>query len=121
MTEQLKNDRQHMVLFSLLWVAATLWGVRYYPLVKDFDFSKLSPGQLNILLLTSLVSLFALIMTAVYVYKVAKILNHPVFSAKMVTFMFVLCALLLGLFSYIIVAILLYRSSKHILKDKAPK
>jgi hypothetical protein len=112
MTEQLRSDRQQLLLFSLVWLAATLWGSRYYPLVQDFDFSKLPPGQLNLLLLISLGSIFGLVMTAIYVYKVAGHLNSPKFSARTVTVIFVVGAILLGLFSFLVVAVLIWKSNK---------
>jgi di/tricarboxylate transporter len=118
MTERLKSDREHMLLFSFIWIAASLWGARYYPLVKDFDFSKLSAPQLNLLLLISLASIFGLIMTAVYVYKVAASLKLGRLSARMVTSIFVVSALLLGLFSFVIVALLVWKSNKPIIDDK---
>ena len=112
MNEQLKTDRHQLLLFSLIWLAATLWGSRYYPLVQDFDFSKLPPGQLNLLLLISLGSIFGLVMTAIYVHKVAGHLNYPKFSAKTATIIFVISAVLLGLLSFVIVAILIWQSGK---------
>ena len=112
MKEQLKADRQQLLLFSLVWLAVTLWGSRYYPFVQDFDFSKLPAGQLNLLLLISLGSIFGLVMTAVYVHKVAAHLNHPKFSAKIATIAFVISAILLGLLSFVVVAILVWQSGK---------
>ena len=112
MNEHLKADRQQLLLFSLIWLAATLWGSRYYPLVQDFDFSKLPAGQLNLLLLISLGSIFGLVMTAVYVHKVAVHVNHPKFSARVATITFVISAILLGLLSFVVVAILIWQSGK---------
>jgi hypothetical protein len=118
MTERLKSDREHMLLFSFVWIAASLWGARYYPLVKDFDFSKLSPYQMNLLLLISLASIFGLIMTAVYVYKVTASLKLSRFSPRMVTSIFVVSALFLGFLSFIVVALLVWKSNKPIIDDK---
>ncbi|MBN2121189.1 MAG: hypothetical protein JW734_09090 [Candidatus Omnitrophica bacterium] len=116
--ERIEKDRQLLIIFSLLWVGCTLWAMRYYPLVKDFNFSGLTGNQLRVLSVISFTGLFALVMTAVYVYKMYRWYNSSLISARSVTIIFVVTALFLGLISFIIVAVIIWKSKKLIVDDQ---
>lgn len=95
-----------------------MWAMRYYPLVKDFNFSGLTGNQLRVLSVISFTGLFALVMTAVYVYKMYRWYNSSLISARSVTIIFVVTALFLGLISFIIVAVIIWKSKKLIVDDQ---
>jgi len=105
------------LITTLLRVASTLWVMRYYPVIKNFDFSSLSSGQLNILFVASTASMLGLIMTAVYLYKMYSWYDSPKASPKAMTALFVISSLFLGLISIIIVIVIFWQSKK-LLIDK---
>ena len=118
MKEKIEKDRQLLLIFSLLWVASTLWVMRYYPIIRNFDLSKLSSAQLNILFAVSITSLTGLIMTSVYLYKMYSWYNSPKAPPKVMTTLFVIFSLFLGLVTIIIVIVIFWKSKKLLINKK---
>ena len=118
MNEQITKDRQLLLIYSLLWLASTLWVMRYYPLIKSFDLSVLSRVQINILFIVSITNLLGLIMTSTYVYRMYSWLNLPNVRPGVMTTLFVILSLLLGLVSFIIIMFIFWKSKKLLLDTK---
>ena len=112
MPPELKKNQDFLIIFFLLWIGLTLWVLRYYPLIKDFNFSKLSPSQVNIIFLISLASIFSLIMSGVYLYRVSQWLNLSNFYRIIITFVFIVVCLVSVFISAIIVILVLYGVKK---------
>lgn len=112
MNSKIEKDRQLLLIFSLLWAVSALWAFHYYPIIKDFDFSKVQAEQLNTLFLISLMNMFSLVMTSKYVYKICRWYNSPKMPPMLLTVIFVISAFSFGLASMIIVAMLYIRSKK---------
>jgi hypothetical protein len=117
MKERIKKDRDFLLIFSLLWVGSVLWIIRHYPLIKDFDFSKLSAVGVNLLALASFASLFSLVATAVYVYRMYKWYNSPQAPARLMALLFLITSIVFGFVSLIIVIAIIWKSKK-LLIDK---
>ena len=118
MKDKIAKDRQLLLIFCLIWVSSTLWIMHYYPIIKDFDFSKLSSSQQNILFLSSAVNLFSITMASIYVYKMYKWYNSPNAPAGLITALFVISCLLFGLISLVIVGVIVWKSKKMLSSDK---
>jgi len=116
MDKQIEKYRQFLLLFSLLWVNLNLLAVRYYPQLKDFDVSKLSSSDLNLLFLLAVSSLISLAASSVYIYRLAAKLKIKSFSPKIITGLFVIVSLSLGAFSMAIAAFLLWKTKPKAVK-----
>ena len=113
MPPELKRDQDFLIIFFLLWIGLTLWALRYYPLIKDFNLSGLSSLQVNTIFLISIASVFSLIMSGVYLYRLSLWLNLSNFYRIIITFAFIVTCLVLGFISVIIVILVLYRVKKN--------
>jgi len=114
MENQIRKDRDLLIIFFLVWVGSTLWALRYYPLIKNFDFSRLKPSQFNILFFISIINLISFIMSAIYIYKLSLWVSTSNLHRGLITFAFVATSLLFGLVSSIIVLFVLYKAKTTI-------
>jgi hypothetical protein len=109
MDPEIKKDSEYLVLYFLLWAGVNLWVLIRFPQLKEFDVTKFTGSELGILFLFSAVSLYGLVMSAVYVNRIQKFLNIGGFTPGAVTVFYVLSVALLGLLSFVFIMYILWK------------
>lgn len=112
MVDNIKKEVEYLLIYFLIWLGANLWVVWKFPQVKDLNFEIFSSFQLTLLFLFSLASVFGLVMSAVYVNRLWKKCEVKSPSPQMLTFLFVVSVVFLGVLSGVLVAFIIWKAKK---------
>ena len=117
MKEKIQRDRQLLIIFCLIWVISSLWIIHNKSLIINQDLAKLPTNQAILIFIVSFSGLVSFIFASAYVHKMYTWYNSPRLTAKMMTTLFVVSSLIVGLVSILIVAGVLWKT-KDLVKEK---
>ncbi len=122
MSSEIRRDFEYLILFFLLWASVNLWVLIKFPQIKELDATLFAQQQLVTIFLLSLVSIYGLVMSAVYINRLQKKVNLGGVSAKVFTLLYVLSVILFGLVSSVFILLIFYKIRKMDLsKEKDEK